>query len=128
MKNHLFLFCTISVLLLLPGMAFSEEAPDYRELTGIVFEWTPNGDMIQIENLTISGIKSVWLDEGKGDEGLIRVNKSYIKEGKLARALLLDKDRNGLWIAEKIIVFSGKGLDDVMKRLTRKQKRVLSGE
>lgn len=108
------------IVLFISGILFStllfanENENDYIELTDIVYEWTPYGNMIQVGDYIISEIRSVWLDEGK--ESMVEVSTSYIEQGKLARVLLIDKDANGFWRADKIIVFSGKGLEKATKR------------
>lgn len=114
------------LILMTNNMAFAENSePEYKEFVDIVYEWTPHGNMIQIGDFTISKINSVWLDNG--GETLSQVGTSYIEQGKPARAMLLEKDANGMWIAEKIIVFSGKGFDNLVKTLPPNQKKVLTG-
>ncbi len=95
---------------------------DYKEFIDIVYEWTPYGNMIQVGDYTISNIKSVWLDEG-GNKDLVPVNKTYIHVGNLVKAVVINTDTNGFWIADKIIVFSGKGLKTAMKSLSPMEKK-----
>ena len=126
MKLYKSLIITLILGILCPNLLSAEEQGyDYKEFTDIVYEWTPNGNMIQVGDYTISDIRSVWLD--KGDKELYRVSKSYIQEGKLVRVLLINKDNNGFWIAHKIVVFSGKGLKTAIKQLSLIKRKELSG-
>ncbi len=103
----------------------AQEEPDYRSFVDIVYEWSPYGNVIQIGDFTISNIQSVWLDNGGKEE--VKVSTSYIKQGGIARAVLIDQDENGFWNAYKIIVFSGKGLEKAIQELPLvKRKTFLS--
>ena len=119
----LIIFMSILGLLFSSFSSADENLPDYKEFIDIVYEWTPNGSMIQVGDYTISDIKSVWLDNG--NENIVNVSTSYINQGELAKAVLITQDDNGFWIADKIIVFSGKGLDTVIKTLPLIKKKEL---
>ena len=126
MKFYNVLIITLILGILCSSFSSAEEQEyDYKEFTDIVYEWTPNGNMIQVGDYIISDIRSVWLD--KGDKELVQVSKSYIKEGRLVRVLLINKDNNGFWIAHKIIVFSGKRLKTAIKQLSSIKRKELSG-
>lgn len=103
--------------------AADETGPDYREIIDIIYEWTPYGSSIQVGDIIISRIESVWLDTG-GDT-ISQAGKSHIRQGNLARAVLKKKDRNGFWTAQ-IIVFSGKGLEKAVKCLSRAKRNEFS--
>ncbi len=103
-------------LLLLAGASYAEEMkPDYKQFVDIVYEWSPYGDMIQVGDYTISEIRSVWLDNGGKD--MLKVTTGYIKQGAPVRAVVINQDANGSWIADKIIVFAGEGLEKALKHL-----------
>ena len=111
--------CSIILIIgfLYSGLCFADDTEtDYKEFIDIVYEWTPYGNMIQIGDYTISKFDSVWLDNG-GTQ-LVKANTSYIKNGDLARALLINQDDNGFWIAHKIIVFSGEGLKKAINQIS----------
>ncbi|WDP90959.1 MAG: hypothetical protein HUN04_15155 [Desulfobacter sp.] len=121
----------ISVLgLLLAGPALGEETGDeYQTFVDIVSEVDDNGTMIQLGDFTITKIKSLWLDEGQrdgqGNPVLFRVPRRYIKVGQPARVFLEQKDENGFWIAHRLIVFSGKGLEEAITMLPSHKRREL---
>jgi len=122
MKPYKLLTFIFILGLFFSSFSYAEEKEhDYREFIDIVYEWTPYGNMIQVGDVTISDIRSVWLDEGNKD--LVEVSKSYIHQGDLVKPLLIKKDANGFWIADEIIVFSGKGLDAVIKNLSFMKKK-----
>lgn len=98
----------------------NEKEPDYKSFIDIVYEWTPYGNMIQVGDYTISYINSVWLDDGGKD--LIPVSKARIHVGDPVKAVVISQEDNGYWIADKIIVFSGKGLDDALKNISAIKK------
>lgn len=122
MKAYKLIIFMLILGILLSNFSFADEkAHDYREFVDIVYEWTPYGNMIQVGDYTISDIRSVWLD--KGDKNIVQVSTSHINQGGLARVFLINKDENGFWVADKIIVFSGKGLDDAIKALPLIKKK-----
>ncbi len=126
MKSYKVLIITLILGVLCSSFSSAEEQEyDYKEFTDIVYEWTPNGNMIQVGDYTISDIRSVWLDQG--DKELVQVNKSYIKQSKLVKVLLINKDNNGFWIAHKIIVFSGNSLKTAIKKLSLIKRKELLG-
>ncbi len=99
-----------------------ESAEKYTEVIDLVNEWSPQGNAIQVGDYTISDIGSVWLDRGNGD--ISQTGNSVIRQDGLVKVLLLDKDENGFWLADRIIVFSGSALDAAIEKLpelTRKQ-------
>jgi hypothetical protein len=117
MKPYKIIIATLVIgLLSLSGVSSAEEtAPDYVQFTGIVSEWTSYGQTIQVDDHTITEIRSVWLDNG-GKE-MLEVNTGYIKLGAPVRVVLEKQDTNGFWIAHKIIVFEGKGLEAAIKHI-----------
>lgn len=112
-------------LLSLSGVSHAEEMePDYIQFIDIVYEWTPYGETIQVGDHTISEIRSVWLDNGGKD--MLEVDTDYIKLGAPVRAVLINQDANRFWIADKIIVFAGKGLEAAIKHLPLSKRQGLS--
>lgn len=114
------LFCMI----LVPYTGFSSEPkPDYPVFTDIIYEWNPSGRVVQVGDFTISEFGSVWLDQGEvdanGNPRLARANKRYLRQGKIATVVLIKEKRDGTWIADRLIVFSGKGLKRAVKALSR---------
>lgn len=117
MQTYKFMIAAVISGLLFSGLLSAQEnAPDYRAFVDIVYEWTPNGNKIQVGDFIISNIQSVWLDNGSKE--MVRVGTSYIRHGKPVRAVLKSKDSDGYWIADKIIVFSGDGLKTAVKQLS----------
>ena len=113
-------------LLSLTGVSYAEEtAPDYIQFIDIVNEWAPYGQTIQVGDHIISEIRSVWLDNGVKD--MIEVNTGYIELGMPVRAVLIEQDADGFWVADKIIVFEGKGLDAAMEYLPLNKRRGVPG-
>lgn len=100
-----------------------EDAKEYTEVCDLVYEWSPQGNAIQVGDYTISKIGSVWLE--RGNEDLVRAGNSVIKQGGLVKALLVNKDENGFWLADKIIVFSGSALDAAIEKLPESKRKQL---
>jgi len=138
MKANILIVCFVFLILIIPGFSMADEVqpdqklyeetqqsqePDYREFTDIIYEWTPGRSVIQVGNQTISRFNSVWID--RGGETLEKVNKSYLKVGKPARVILLEKDNDGFWKAHKIILFSGKGMKKAMNLLPKIRRKEL---
>ena len=106
--------------------AAEEGVEEYTEVIDLVYEWSPQGNAIQVGDYSISDIGSVWLD--RGNEDISQTGNSVIKQGGLVKALLVDKDENGFWRADKIIVFSGSALDAAIEKLPEsKRKQLLEG-
>lgn len=129
--KNIVIFTIIS--LVLPGITIAQEQtePDYYQFTDIIYEWSTGGSMIQVGDQTISRIKSVWIDRGDVDDQgksiLYRSSSFYIKLGSIATPMMLEKDRDGNWIAEKLIIYSGKGLEAIVKQLPlAKQKEFIN--
>ena len=101
--------------------------PDYKQYTDVVVEWTPNGSMIQVGDFLISKIKSVLLYQGQkdlqGKRTYVTISKSQIRVGRLATPMMLDQDQDGNWIAEKLILYSGTGLEEELERLPNDVKQ-----
>ena len=126
MKRYaLIIFILVSwVLFPLTIVSAAEEgAEEYTELIDIVYEWSPQGNAIQVGDYTISDIGSVWLD--RGSEDISQTGNSVIKQGGLVKALLVDKDESGFWIADRIIVFSGSALDAAIEELPELKRKQL---
>ncbi len=116
------LFKLIIISLVIFGVSFSsvfsadEDSKDYRSFVDIVCEWTPYGNQIQVGDYTITKIRSVWLDNGEGP--MVEVSSGSIHLGELARVILINEDENGFLDADKIVVFSGKGLEKAMNEIS----------
>ena len=126
MKRYaLIIFILVSwVLFPLSIVSAAEEgAEEYTELIDIVYEWSPQGNAIQVGDYTISDIGSVWLD--RGSEDISQTGNSVIKQGGLVKALLVDKDENGFWRADRIVVLSGSALDAAIEELPELKRKQL---
>jgi len=127
MKPYIYIFALfIALAVQVPHSTLADE-PDYKQFTDIVYEWTSGGKMIQIGDSTISRIKSVWLDKGdRDDQGnpiLVRAGKYNIRVGRLATPLMLKQDQNGYWVAEKLILYSGKGVEKALKLISSSTRK-----
>ena len=111
----LFPFCMVT--------SADEGAEGYTEVIDLVYEWSPQGTAIQVGDYMISDFGSVWLD--RGNEDIVQSGNSVIKQGSLVKALLADKDENGFWHADRIIVLSGSALDDAMEKLPEPKRKEL---
>ncbi len=124
MRYRTITFLLLFFTLLPLGNSFGDELPEgYTEVVDLVYEWSPQGNAIQVGDYMISDLGSVWSDTGDGN--VVMVGKSAINQGGLVKALLIDKDENGFWLADRIIVFSGKGVDSAMKGLAETKKEQL---
>ncbi|MCG8683620.1 MAG: hypothetical protein MI892_02005 [Desulfobacterales bacterium] len=113
------------------NMAYADEVqPDYPVFTDIIHEWSSSGKIMQLGDHTIGTINSVWLDRGQydvnGEKVLTKANTAYIKNGQPATAVIKGKDKTGLLIAHKIIIFSGKGLKNAVEKLSPSQREEYS--
>ena len=106
--------------------AAEEGVEEYTEVIDLVYEWSPQGNAIQVGDYSISDIGSVWLD--RGNEDISQTGNNVIKEGGLVKAMLVDRDENGFWLADKIIVLSGNALEAAIEKLPEsKRKQLLEG-
>ncbi len=131
-------WCPIAVLqtllLLLPVMSMaSDPVGSELDVVDIVYEWDPQGTVIQVGNYNVSYFESVWVDVGKGEP--IQGTASDIVLGGLVKAILIDKDEDRRWLANRIIVYRGDGLEqalaivseDIKKQVLQKQKEDQEG-
>lgn len=127
-KNKFFVLLVILCIQFSLALSVSAEktekpAIDYKVIVDFVYEWSPQGEMIQIGDYLISDLGSVMLDNGS--EPLIPVSKGKIKTGSLVRAMLISEDKNGAWKAGKIIVLAGKALASAEDSLSGNKKKEL---
>lgn len=119
--TFLFVSCALFPLCI---VSFADEnAVEYTEVIDLVYEWSPQGNAIQVGDYTISEIGSVWLE--RGNEDIVRAGNSVIKQGGLVKALLVNRDENGFWRADRIIVFYGSALDAVIEKLPEPKRKQL---
>ncbi len=93
------------------------------ELVDIVYEWSLEGGIIQVGDYTIDRIESVYEDHGDG--GLVQSSKKRISVGNLVKAVLVRRDENGTWQAERIVIFSGEGLKDILQTFSEEKRKDL---
>ncbi|MBN4058813.1 hypothetical protein JYT18_01135, partial [Desulfocapsa sp. AH-315-J15] len=104
MRYRIITFLLLFFTLLPLGNSFGDELPKgYTEVVDLVLEWSPQGNAIQVGDYMISDFGSVWSDTGDGN--VVLASKSAINQGGLVKALLINKDENGFWLADRIIVF-----------------------
>ncbi len=108
----------------LSSLVADEPERDYKIIVDLVYEWSPQGGMIQIGDYTISDMGSIMLDSGTGS--LVPAGKGRIKTGGLVKAMLIDQDKNGFWRADRIIVFTGEALASAKQLLPKaKQNEII---
>lgn len=109
MKHSLLSIACLAISLLSPlcSISFAEVTgtEDYKEIIGIVREWSPNGKAIQVGDHTISDFKTTWSDNGSGK--ITQVGSQNIKTGGAVKAYLIKEDENGFWTADRIVILSG---------------------
>ena len=120
----------ISGMLLAGFVSFvSAEEPladknDYWTFTSIVQEWTASDRLMVIEDKQVT-VNAVWMDKGTYDkEGkavLRRAGTSYIKEGSPVTVEIKAKRNDGILVANRIIVYRGKGVKKVQALLPQAQ-------
>ncbi len=126
MKQTIFIIFIFTSWVLFPlfTVSFADEgAGEYTEVIDLVYEWSLQGGAIQVGDYMISDIGSVWLD--RGNEDISQSGNSVIKQGGLVKALLIDKDENGFWRADRIVVLSGSALDAAMQNLPESKRKQL---
>ncbi|WP_321493167.1 hypothetical protein [uncultured Desulfobacter sp.] len=117
--------------ILAAGSALSLAGPlektDYWTFTALVQEWSGSSRYMQIDDIEIGTIDAIWLDNGKYDKSgravLTRGNAAYIKEGIPVTVELKANASNGLWIAHRIIVYKGEGIEKALKLLPKLQRQ-----
>lgn|GEM_PF-4634671 len=132
LKKRICLFA-LAVLISIPGPLLAQgEGYDYKTLVDIVYEASPQGHlMVQLgSHYTISQVNTLLLYGGENDDHgkpvLHRVPRRYLKIGKPAKAFLKEQDENGFWIADRLIVFSGAGLEWAKDRLSPGKRKELA--
>ena len=118
---------TIFLLVTLALFAFGDSFADdvqFIEVVDLVYEWSLEGEAIQVGDYMISEFDSVWTDTGDGE--LIMVGRSAIKLGGLVKTLLIGKDENGFWIADRVIVLVGDGVDSAIEALPEAKRQQLT--
>jgi hypothetical protein len=124
MKNSIALIMIISTGLLssLCGKSLAEEKSleSYMEILDIVYEWSPKGKAIQVGEHLISSFNTVWSDTGSGE--IILAGSQAIKVGGVVKAYLIKKDENGFWLADRIVVLSGRTLDSAVQSFPENKK------
>lgn len=128
MKSYFLLInCMISLLIFSANSSLAEEEKRLTEVVDQVYEWVPNGTTIQVGDYTISDFGTVWLDNGIGE--VTQTNSSKITTGDLVKAYLIDRDENGFWIADKIVVFAGSAFTSAVEELPEiKRNKILNSE
>ncbi|WP_022668516.1 hypothetical protein [Desulfospira joergensenii] len=131
MKSYTIIILSLILGVCFIGISSAEEATDYRVVTDIVYELANSGNVAQIGDFTVSEIRSVWQNRGEkdaqGQPVLIQVSRSYIRQGKPASVFLIKKDESGFWTADRIVVYSGKGLKDAIQALPLSKRKELLG-
>lgn len=117
MKTYMLLVSSLSFLLFFAGnsILLAEEERPAIEIVDVIYEWSPEGAAIQVGDYNITKFDSVWIDIG--DEKIVQTNNDSVKTGGLARVSLIRQDKNGFWIAERVIMLSGKAYDSTLESL-----------
>ena len=123
MRYGKIIFSLVILVLLAFGDSFADDF-QYVEVIDLVYEWSPGGEAIQVGDYMISEFDSVWSDTGDGD--IVMVGRSAIKLGGLVKTLLTGKDENGFWIADRVIVLAGDGVDAAMEALPEAKRQQLT--
>ncbi len=125
MKYYTFvmLFLITGLLSPLCTRAFAEDqavVDDYPEIVDIVYEWSSEGNAIQVGDHLISSFKTVWSDNGNGE--ISQAGRQDIKTGSVVKAYLVNNDENGFWTADRIVILSGNALDSAVQSLSENKK------
>ena len=125
MKYYTFVMLFLITGLLSPicTRAFAEDkvvADDYPEIVDIVYEWSPEGNAIQVGDHLISSFKTVWSDNGNGE--ISRAGRQNIKTGSVVKVYLVKNDENGFWTADRIVILSGNALASAVQSLPENKK------
>ncbi len=125
-RNKVIILFTILCLpfFFLSSLAANGPEKDYKIIIDLVYEWSPQGSMIQIGDYTISDMGSIMLDNGSGS--LVPVGRGRIQTGELVKVRLIDKDKNGFWQAYQIIVLTGEALASAKQSLPRAKQKELT--
>ena len=92
-------------------------------LVDIVYEWNVGGNVLQVGDYMIDGIGSVYEDRGKGE--LVQSSKKMISVGSLVKAVLVRENENDAWKADRIIIYSGDGLLEILQSFSEERREVL---
>lgn len=115
-SNKVLMYClTFLHIFALSCISFADERVNSVELVDVVYEWSPGSTSIQIGDYTINNFASVWVDNGY--ESMTQVSSNRIKTGDLVKVYLINKDSDGFWRADKIIIFAGEALTDEIENL-----------
>lgn len=122
MKPYMLFVCGAIFLLLSLNtkMLFADEEKAYTEVVDIVYEWSPDGSSIQVGGYLISSFGSVWIERGDGKS--VQTNSNKIKNKDLVKAYLIERDENGFWTADRIIVLSDKAFSAAVESLPESKK------
>ena len=95
------------------------------EFFGIIYEISPDYNILQVGDYLISHVDTIWLDTGDGHP--IQLSKrNALKEGLLVAITLLTREEDGSWSAEKLTVLKEKALAKAIKKLPASIKDELS--
>lgn len=122
MKSYKLVAFIIIIFIQSPFIAFSAEVEGVDtnvEVTDKIYEWTPDGTIIQVGDYTITTIGDIYIDDGVGE--YVSADKSALSVGGLVTARLVSTDKNRFWESEKIIVYTDKALEDQLALLSENE-------
>lgn len=100
---------TSLIMLLLAGMSLAVSpcqvkiaSAETREIVGMVWEYSPGGEMIQIGDYTMKIPAAIYLDDGT--DAPRQVDVSQLRRGQEVQAFLVGQDASGFEIARKLII------------------------